>query len=369
MNFSSVVIWITSQLMLEQEVVGDRFERLACLIVAEDNALAQIRIQRGLACGKIQKLGDSIRQRVILDDQRHPVETVHADSNLSGFARDLTTRVNQIEAVQVWLGNVVLVALNLWTDDLALDADPLGFTDHGLKNLAQVILLGNSPECRAIVGHQPAVTGTDTKVILIRQEGNRILDTPEEERAGLTINLLTANPLGILILKDMWDVLDTGFIGLGHEIRETIALTLSGSPDELGNRTCDAMSEHELAKWRLGLLGILLDFVGILVILGDAEDIGYIVADLIIALRKKGQREANALRQNTSHLHGLDSEVLLSQELKLRLLRENRIDFNIDALVSGLVLILLNDDRPAEDFGKNNAILAFDGMNVTNLLN
>ena len=105
----------------------------------------------------------------------------------------------------------------------------------------------------------------------------------------------------------------------------------------------------------------------------DAEDFSHVVAlipclRVISLLRQNRLWKTDALRDDAGHLHGLDAEILRTQEFKFRSFRQHRVDLHIDAEIAGLKVLFLDNDLPAFDLRKADTVFSLYGLHVFDAL-
>ena len=178
----------------------------------------------------------------------------------------------------------------------------------------------------------------------------------------MTVNLFgdgELRPLFALNVEQCSEILDTGFVRLDNPIREpALALRLHEQlaiPLEPHQELCDGVCGcfRLLCQQKRLLLSLR-------VVLGDAEKLCYVVAELVIPSRQDVQRQNQPLADLSAKFDGADSELTVTQELKFGALRHNRIYLNVDDVLADLELALLDHALPPIDLGNLDAVCALD---------
>ena len=178
----------------------------------------------------------------------------------------------------------------------------------------------------------------------------------------MTVNLFgdgELRPLFALNVEQCSEILDTGFVRLDNPIREpALALRLHEQP------AIPLEPHQELCDGVCGCFRLLCQqkrlLLSLRVVLGDAEKLCYVVAELVVTGWQDVQRQNQPLTDLPTQLDCANSELTVTQELKLRTLRHNRIHFDVDNMLADLELALLDHALPPIDLGNLDAVCALD---------
>ena len=134
---------------------------------------------------------------------------------------------NQVEAIEIRLIDMILVALNAGRNALALNTNPfaaiLTVIQQLAKHIPDMVTVDDRPVRRRIFTEKAQIAGANAEVVLSAQ-AEELFVLAEEERAGLPIHLLMCFKGDVFAVQHEGHGLDSSFIRLGNEVRERLSL-------------------------------------------------------------------------------------------------------------------------------------------------